>query len=120
MPLIPRSHRTLFLCPPSHLPRPALGWAGWFGFPWSFWLLVSRKQLPSPPTPRAYLRPRSFPPCTLRTSSSTYRAEGHDLPSLLFSFLDELLFEFNTELFLAAEVRITRFDREAFVIDAEG
>ncbi|KAG2435499.1 hypothetical protein HYH02_011794 [Chlamydomonas schloesseri] len=50
----------------------------------------------------------------------TYRAEGHDLASLLFGFLDELLFEFNTELFLAAEVRITRFDRQAFVIEAEG
>lgn len=49
-----------------------------------------------------------------------YRAEGHDLPSLLFAFLDELLFEFNTELFLAGRVRITKFDREAFVIEAEG
>ncbi|KAG2438545.1 hypothetical protein HXX76_005096 [Chlamydomonas incerta] len=50
----------------------------------------------------------------------TYRAEGHDLSSLLFAFLDELLFEFNTELFLAAAVHITRLDREAWVIEAEG
>ncbi len=49
-----------------------------------------------------------------------YRAEGHDLPSLLYGFLDELLFVFSTELFLAASVTITSFDRTNFVIEAEG
>ncbi|KXZ52230.1 hypothetical protein GPECTOR_10g861 [Gonium pectorale] len=52
--------------------------------------------------------------------SRTYRAEGHDLSSLLFAFLDELLFVFSTELFLARSIHITSFDREAFVIEAEG
>ncbi|GIL49953.1 hypothetical protein Vafri_6248, partial [Volvox africanus] len=49
-----------------------------------------------------------------------YRAEGHDLPSLLFAFLDELLFVFSTELFLAARVKITALDRNNFVIEVEG
>ncbi|KAG2500215.1 hypothetical protein HYH03_001793 [Edaphochlamys debaryana] len=53
--------------------------------------------------------------------SRTYRAEAHDLQSLLYAFLDELLFEFATEgYFLARELTITRFDREAWVIEAEG
>ncbi|GIM01884.1 hypothetical protein Vretimale_6669, partial [Volvox reticuliferus] len=62
-------------------------------------------------SPLEYVRPRT---------TRSYRAEGHDLPSLLFAFLDELLFVFATELFLAAEVKITSFDRNNFVIEAEG
>ncbi|GLC61394.1 hypothetical protein PLESTB_001751400 [Pleodorina starrii] len=50
----------------------------------------------------------------------SYRAEGHDLPSLLYGFLDELLFVFATELFLAASLTITTFDRVNWVIEAEG
>ena len=30
----------------------------------------------------------------------TYEAEGHDMHTLLFAFLDELLFVFSTELFV--------------------
>lgn len=33
-------------------------------------------------------------------------AEGHDLQSLLFHFLDELLFMFSAEPFLVAKVRL--------------
>ncbi|KAG7200236.1 hypothetical protein KM043_017713 [Ampulex compressa] len=48
-------------------------------------------------------------------------AEGHDLQSLLFHFLDELLFMFCAEPFLVAKkVKITEFDRENFRIKATG
>ncbi|GIL49951.1 hypothetical protein Vafri_6248, partial [Volvox africanus] len=62
-------------------------------------------------SPLEYVRPRT---------TRRYRAEGHDLPSLLFAFLDELLFVFSTELFLAARVKITALDRNNFVIEVEG
>ncbi|XP_066598535.1 protein archease-like [Prorops nasuta] len=46
-------------------------------------------------------------------------AEGHDMPSLLFHFLDELLFMFSAEPFLVAKkVKITEFDRQNFKIKA--
>ncbi|KAJ8673656.1 hypothetical protein QAD02_004918 [Eretmocerus hayati] len=46
-------------------------------------------------------------------------AEGHDLLSLLFHFLDELLFMFCAEPFLIAKrVKILEFDRENFRIKA--
>ena len=50
----------------------------------------------------------------------TYEAEGHDLQSLLFNFLDELLFAFATEFFVAKQLRITTFDRDNWRIVAEG
>lgn len=53
-------------------------------------------------------------------SSSTYEAEGHDLQSLIFNFLDELLFGFATDFFVAKQLRVTAFDREAWRITAEG
>lgn len=56
------------------------------------------------------------------TSKETrpYTAEGHDLPSLLYHWLDELLFGFSTEFFVPRELKITKFDREAWKIEAEG
>ncbi|KOC69856.1 Protein archease-like [Habropoda laboriosa] len=46
-------------------------------------------------------------------------AEGHDMESLLFHFLDELLFMFSAEPFLVAKkVKITKFDVENFKITA--
>lgn len=46
-------------------------------------------------------------------------AEGHDLESLLFNFLDEVLFLFCAEPFLTSkEVQITELDRENFTIKA--
>ncbi|XP_072042488.1 protein archease-like [Amphiura filiformis] len=48
-------------------------------------------------------------------------AEGDDLKSLLFHFLDELLFLFSAEpFFIAREVKITEFDAENFKIKATG
>lgn len=54
------------------------------------------------------------------TSRSTYEAEGHDLQSLLFNFLDELLFGFATDFFVACQLRVTELDLAAFRIKAEG
>lgn len=51
---------------------------------------------------------------------SVYEAEGHDMQSLLFNFLDELLFAFSTEFFVCKQLRVTSLDREAFRIRAEG
>eukprot|EP00887_Chlorella_sp_A99_P007899 scaffold20.g7899.t1 len=53
-------------------------------------------------------------------ATRTYEAEGHDMHSLLFNFLDELLFTFSTEFFVCREVRVTSLDRGAFRIAAEG
>ncbi|KAF7387177.1 hypothetical protein HZH68_012854 [Vespula germanica] len=45
--------------------------------------------------------------------------EGHDIQSLLFQFLNELLFVFSAESFLVAKkVKINEFDREKFKIKA--
>ena len=45
--------------------------------------------------------------------------EGHDLQSLLYNFLDEVLFLFNAEPFLTCkEIEITEFDKENFRIKA--
>ena len=43
-------------------------------------------------------------------------AEGHDMPSLLYNFLDESLYLFNAELFVTKRIRIVGFDREACTI----
>lgn len=50
---------------------------------------------------------------------STYEASGHDLQSLLFAFLDELLFCFSTDFFVPKALRVTRLDRDAWSITAE-
>lgn len=50
--------------------------------------------------------------------SRTFEAEGHDLESLLFNFLDELLFVFHTEFFVARRLAVTEIDRENWTIRA--
>ncbi len=50
----------------------------------------------------------------------TYEASGRDMHTLLFGFLDELLFVFSTELFVPKELEITYFDTEAWRITAVG
>lgn len=40
--------------------------------------------------------------------------------SLLFNFLDELLFVFSTELFVPLELCITEFDRTEWQLEATG
>eukprot|EP00036_Acanthoecidae_sp_10tr_P000894 CAMPEP_0182934972 /NCGR_PEP_ID=MMETSP0105_2-20130417/37209_1 /TAXON_ID=81532 ORGANISM="Acanthoeca-like sp., Strain 10tr" /NCGR_SAMPLE_ID=MMETSP0105_2 /ASSEMBLY_ACC=CAM_ASM_000205 /LENGTH=225 /DNA_ID=CAMNT_0025073907 /DNA_START=138 /DNA_END=815 /DNA_ORIENTATION=- len=47
--------------------------------------------------------------------------DGHDLDSLLFALLDEFLFQFVTEPFVACKrVKIVEFDQKAFKIKAQG
>ncbi|GIY94132.1 protein archease-like [Caerostris extrusa] len=53
--------------------------------------------------------------------SQDIEAEGHDIESLLFHFLDEFLFIFSAEpYFIARKVKILSFDRENFKIKARG
>jgi len=47
-------------------------------------------------------------------------AAGHDLHSLLYSFLDEWLYQFNGELFVSRRVKIRELDRETFRISSAG
>lgn len=46
--------------------------------------------------------------------------EGHDLQSLLYAFMDELLFQFNGDYFVCKRVVIEVFDRENWKIRAKG
>uniref|UniRef100_A0A0A9WTG1 Protein archease n=2 Tax=Lygus hesperus TaxID=30085 RepID=A0A0A9WTG1_LYGHE len=53
--------------------------------------------------------------------SQTIEAEGEDMLSLLFHFLDEFLFNFCAEpYFIPRVVRITEFNRDEFKIKAVG
>lgn len=47
-------------------------------------------------------------------------ASGHDLDSLLFSWLDELLFIFSTELLVFSDIKVTALDRQEYKITATG
>ncbi|KAI8465163.1 MAG: Archease domain-containing protein [Monoraphidium minutum] len=49
-----------------------------------------------------------------------YAAEGHDLQSLLYAFLDELLFVFATEMAVCRELEVAELDRSAWRIRAVG
>lgn len=51
--------------------------------------------------------------------TQTIEVEGHDLCSLLFAFMDEILFNFCADFFVVKECRITEFDMENFKIKAE-
>ena len=42
------------------------------------------------------------------------------MDSLLFNFLDELLYGFCTDLFVCTEVQVTSLDREAWTLKAKG
>ena len=54
------------------------------------------------------------------TGSNTVEVSGHDMESLLYNYMDEFLFQFCTEGFVARRVEIVSFDREAFTISARG
>ena len=55
------------------------------------------------------------------TRSEEITAEGHDMESLLFQFLNEFLFLFCAEpFFVVKEVKITEFDKQNFKIRAVG
>ena len=50
--------------------------------------------------------------------SRTFEAKGHDMESLLFNFLDELLFVFHTEFFVACSLVVTKLSKEDWSIGA--
>lgn len=54
------------------------------------------------------------------TKEKIYKMQAHDMQSLLFAFLDELLFIFNTEFFVCKAIHIIKFDRETWEIEAKG
>ena len=47
-------------------------------------------------------------------------AEGHDEQSLLFAFLDELLFIFHTEFLVCKNITVTKLDRGSWSLKAHG
>ncbi|XP_064381864.1 protein archease-like [Halichondria panicea] len=53
--------------------------------------------------------------------TETVTVEGHDLESLLYNFLDELLFVFSAEpFFVPKRVKITEFNKDTFTITGVG
>lgn len=46
--------------------------------------------------------------------------KGHDLESLLFAFLDELLFRFSTEFIICKEISIIELDIKNFKLKVQG
>eukprot|EP00741_Cyanophora_paradoxa_P013120 tig00020675_g12673.t1 len=48
----------------------------------------------------------------------TVTASGHDMFSMLFAIMDEFLFIFSTEFFVAKYIRVVEFDRENWTITA--
>jgi len=55
-----------------------------------------------------------------KAESRVVEAEGHDLDSLLFAFMDEWLFVFSTEWLVCTEIHIAEFDKENFKIKSVG
>ena len=53
-----------------------------------------------------------------RSGTKEIQVEGHDLPSLLYNYLDELLFLFATEDHVCRDVRIVEFERTVGAGDA--
>ena len=54
------------------------------------------------------------------TGTNVIEVDGHDMQSLLYNYMDEFLFQFCTEGFVARRVEILSLDREAFTITARG
>lgn len=54
------------------------------------------------------------------TDNRTFAAEGHDLDSLLYDFLMELLVDFESERVICRQLDILTFDRETWKITATG
>jgi SHS2 domain-containing protein len=50
----------------------------------------------------------------------TVTADGHDLLSLLYNFMDEFLFVFSSEYTIVKRISISKFDSEKFSIEATG
>ena len=48
------------------------------------------------------------------------QAKGHDMLSLLYSFMDEFLFVFSSEYTIVKNIFITSIDLETFEINARG
>lgn len=48
----------------------------------------------------------------------TMTVKGHDLESLLYNYMNELLFKFITDSFCAVKAEITEFDRDSFTVTA--
>eukprot|EP00898_Chlorokybus_atmophyticus_P003541 jgi/Chlat1/4188/Chrsp27S04282 len=52
--------------------------------------------------------------------SQQFEASGHDMESLLFAFLDELLFIFSTEFFVCKRLVLNKLDRDNWSVVATG
>jgi len=51
--------------------------------------------------------------------SISIHVSGHDIQSLIFAYLDELLFRFSTEGFCCVQVSITNLDLTNYVLEAK-
>eukprot|EP00884_Botryococcus_braunii_P008152 jgi/Botrbrau1/17338/Bobra.0015s0084.1 len=54
------------------------------------------------------------------SQNRTFAATGHDLDSLLYEFLSELLVDFESDLFICKQISIKTFDRNEWRIEAQG
>ncbi|KAK2952781.1 putative Archease [Blattamonas nauphoetae] len=45
-----------------------------------------------------------------------FEASGHDMESLLFAYMDELLFQFSAEMFTPKEIEVLELDEQSFQI----
>ena len=59
-------------------------------------------------------------PTVQASSVREVSATGHDLPSLLYNFLDEWLFQFNAEHFVCRRIKITSMEKKTFTISSIG
>lgn len=50
--------------------------------------------------------------------NTTMQVKGHDMESLLYNYMNELLFKFITDSFCTVKVEITEFNREDFSLKA--